>query len=80
MTYTLENYDRNISNGGRNRRFADDMEAVTEEEQELEVLVESLAETCSMYKMEISAKKIKVMIHCTYGIPLEMGKDRSWVL
>ena len=47
-----------VSIGGRNitnLRFADDIDAVAEEEQELQALVESLDKTCTRYKMEISA-------------------------
>ena len=49
-----------VSIGGRNitnLRFADDIDALAEEEQELEALVESLGKTCTRYKMEISAEK-----------------------
>ena len=38
-----------------NLQFADDIDAVAQEEQELEPLVESHDETCPRYKMEISA-------------------------
>ena len=41
----LEDHDGKVSIGGRNitnRRFADDIDALAEEEQELEALVESL--------------------------------------
>ena len=40
-------------------RFADDIDALAEEEQELETLVESLDKTCTRYKMEISAENTK---------------------
>ena len=36
---------------------ADDIDALAEEEQELEALVESLDKTCTRYKLEISAEK-----------------------
>ena len=39
-----------------NLRFADDIDALAEEEQELEALVESLDKICTRYKMEISAE------------------------
>ena len=42
-------------------RFADDIDALAEEEQELEALVESLDKTCIRYEMEISAEKTKLM-------------------
>ena len=46
----LEEHDGKVGIGGRNisnLRFADDIDAVAEEEQELEVLVESLDKTCT---------------------------------
>ena len=64
MFDALEEQDRKVSLGGRNitnLRFADDIDALVEEEQELEALVESLDKTCKKYKMEISAEKTKVM-------------------
>ena len=60
MSDALEEHDGKVSLGGRNityLRFADDIYALAEEEQELEVLVESLDKTCTWYKMEISAEK-----------------------
>ena len=53
-----------VSTGGKNithLRFADNIDAIAEEEQELEARVESLDKTCKRYEMEISAKKIKLM-------------------
>ena len=58
MSDALEEHDRKVSIGGRNitnLRFADDIDALADEEQELEALVESLHKTFSRYKMEISA-------------------------
>ena len=49
-----------VSIGGRNiinLRFAGDIEAIAEEERELEALEESFDKTCTRYKMEISAEK-----------------------
>ena len=60
MPDALEEHDGKVSIGGRNitnLRFADDIDALAEEEQELEVLVESLDKTYTRYKMEISAEK-----------------------
>ena len=48
----LEDHDGKISIGGRNNtnlRFADDKDALAEEEQELEAPVESLDNTCTRY-------------------------------
>ena len=57
MSDALEEHDGKVSIGGRNitnLRFADDIDALAEEEQELEALVKSLDKTCTRYKMEIS--------------------------
>ena len=55
----LEEHGRRVSIGGRNitnLEFIKDIDALAEEEQELEALVESLDKTCTRYKMEISAE------------------------
>ena len=39
-------------------RFADDTDALAEEETELEILVESLNRTCTRYETEKAAEKI----------------------
>ena len=55
MSDALEEHDGKVSIGGRNitkLRFADAIDALAEEEQELEALVESLDKTCTRYKME----------------------------
>ena len=55
MSDALEEHDGKVSVGGRNitnLRFANDIDALAEEEQELEALVESLDKTCTRYKME----------------------------
>ena len=59
---------RNITN----LRFADDIDSLAEEEQELEALVESLDKTCTRYKMEISAEKTKLMTNSANGIQREI--------
>ena len=64
MSDALEEHDWKVSIGSRNITnliFADDIDALAEEEQELEALVESLDKTCTRYKMEISAEKTKLM-------------------
>ena len=45
---------------------------IAEKEQELEALVESLYKTCTRYKMEISAKKTKLMSNSANGIQREI--------
>ena len=78
MSDTLEEHDGKVSIGDRNitnLRFADDLyalDALAEEEQELEALVESLNKTCTRYKMEISAEKTKLMTNSANGIQREM--------
>ena len=83
MSDALEEHNRKVSISGRNinnLRFADDIDTVAEEEQELEALVESLDKTCTRYKMEISAEKTKLMTNSANGIQTEIKvKDRSRV-
>ena len=53
MTDALEEHDGKVSISGRNitsLRFADDIDALAEEEQEIETIVESLDKICSRYK------------------------------
>ena len=67
MSDALEEHDGKVSIGGRNitnLRFADDIDALAEVEQELE----SLDKTCRRYKMEISAEKTKLMKNSANGI------------
>ena len=71
MPDALEEHDGKVSIGGRNitnLRFADDIHALAEEEQELEALVESLDKTCSRYKMEISPQKTSLITNSANGI------------
>ena len=55
-----------------NLLFADDTDALAEEEQELEALNESLDKTCTRYQMEISAEKTKLMTNSANGIHIEI--------
>ena len=73
MSGAPEEHDEKVS--GRNitnLRFAHDIDALAEEEQELEALVESLDKTCTRYKMEISAEKTKLMTNSANGIQREI--------
>ena len=75
MSYAQEEHDGKISIGGRNitnLRFADDIDALAEKEQELEALVESLDKICTTYKMEIRAEKTKPMSNSTNAIRREI--------
>ena len=70
MSGTLEEHEGKVSIGGRNITnlwFADDIDALAEEEQEQETL-ESLDKTCTRYKMEISAENTKLMTNSANGI------------
>ena len=63
MSDALEQHDGKVSIGGRNTtnlRFADDIDALAEEEQELEALQEMFDKTCTRY-MGISSEKAKLM-------------------
>ena len=52
MSDSLKEYDGEVSISSRNiitLQFAEDLDAVSEEEQEQETLVESLNKTCTQY-------------------------------
>ena len=70
-----EEHDRKISISSRNiinLQFASDIDAIAEEKQEQEILVESLNKTCTRYKMEISAEEIKLMTNSSNAIQREI--------
>ena len=80
MSDALEEHDGKVSIGGRNitnLRFADDIDALGEEEQELEAIVEGLEKTCTRYKMEIGAEKTKLITNSTNGIQRERQVKRQ---
>ena len=61
MTYALEDHEGAFSTGGRtiiNLRFADDIDGLAGEEEELAKLVERLDRASTAYGMEISAEKV----------------------
>ena len=63
------------SNGGRiftNLRFADDIDGLAGEEEELSRLVECLNKVSAACGMEISAEKTKLMTNNTCGINTEI--------
>ena len=75
MSDALEEDDGKVSIDGRNiinLQLADDIDALAEDEQELEALVESLGKICTRYKMEISAEKTKLMTNSANGIQKEI--------
>ena len=60
MTEALEDLEGSVSIGGRtitNLRFADDMDALAGEEEELAKLVERLDKASTAYGTEISVEK-----------------------
>ena len=64
MTDALEDHKGTVSIGGRaitNLRFADDINVLAGEEEELARLVERPDKASTAYGMEISAKKTKLM-------------------
>ena len=75
MTDTLEDHEGSVSTGGRtiiNFRFADDMDGLAGEEEELANLVKALDKASTAYGMEISAEKTKLMTNNTSGINTEI--------
>ena len=63
MTDALEDHEGTVSIGGRtitNLRFADDIDGLAGEEEELVNLVERLDKASTAYGMEISAEKTKL--------------------
>ena len=64
MSDALEKHDGKVRIGGRiftNVRFANDNDALAEEEQELKALFESHNKTCARYGIKISAEKTELM-------------------
>ena len=71
LSDALEEHDGKVSIGGRtitNLRFVDDIDALVEDEQEQEALVESLEKT----NMEICTEKTKLMTNSANGIQREI--------
>ena len=64
MTDALEDHEGTVNTGGRtitNLRFADDIDGLAGEEEELANVVERLDNASTAYGMEISAEKTKLM-------------------
>ncbi|WP_295514257.1 reverse transcriptase domain-containing protein, partial [Thiolapillus sp.] len=71
----LEDHEGTVSIGGRtitNLRFADDIDGLAGEEEELTKLAERLDKASTAYGMEISAEKTKLMTNNTSGINTEI--------
>ena len=76
MTDALEDHEGTVSVGGRtitNLRFADDIDGLAGEKDELAKLVERLDKASTAYGMEIRAEKTKVMTNNTSGINICLG-------
>ena len=75
MTDALEDHEGTVSNGGRtitNLPFADNIDGLAGEEEELAKLAECLDKASTAYGMEISAEKTKLMTNNTSGINIEI--------
>ena len=75
MTDTLEDHEGTVSIRGRtitNVCFADDIDGLAGEEEELANLVEHLDKASTAYGMEVSAEKTKLMTNNTGGINTEI--------
>ena len=75
MTNALEDHEGTVNIGGRtitNLRFADDIDGLAGEKEELANLVELLDKASTAYAIEISAKKTKLMTNNTSGINTEI--------
>ena len=75
MTDAVEDHEGTVSIGGRtiiNLRFADDIDGLAGEEEELAKLEEHLDKASIAYGMEISAEKTKLMTNNTSGINTEI--------
>ena len=71
MTDALEDYGGIVSIGGRtitSLRFADDIDGLAGEEEELANVAKRLDKASTAYGMEISAEKTKLMTNNTSGI------------
>ena len=75
MTDALDDHEGTVSIGGRtitNLCFADDIHCLAREEEKLAKFVECLNKASTVYGMEISAKKTKLMTNNTSGINTEI--------
>ena len=75
MTDALEDHEGTVNIGGRtitNLHFADDIDGLVGEEEELANLVECLDKASTAYSMQISAEKTKLMTKNTSGINTEI--------
>ena len=76
----MEDHEGTVSIGGRaitNFRFADDIDGLAGEEEELANLVELLDKASTAYGMEISEEKTKLMTNNTSGINTEIRANKQ---
>ena len=81
MSDAPEEHNGKVSIGGRTityLRFANDVDAVAEEEQLLEALIKILDKTCTIYKVEISTEKTKLITSILREIRV-MGRNLEQV-
>ena len=75
MTDALEDHEGTLNIGGRtitNLRFADDIDGLAGEQEELANLVQRLDKASTACGMEISAEKTKLMTNNTSSINTEI--------
>ena len=73
----MDDYDGKVSTDYRTITklwIVDDIDALAEEQQELEALFKRLGKNCTKYKMEISAEKANLMTNNTNGIQREITR------
>ena len=75
MTDAVEDHEGTVSIGGgtiTNLRFADDIDGLAGDEEELANLVERLDKASTAYGIEVSTEKTKLMTNNTSGINTEI--------
>ena len=75
MSDALEEHDGKVSIGGTiitSLSLTDNINALAEEERELEAIVETLDKTCARYKMEIIVENTKLMTNSAKDIQREI--------
>ena len=80
MTDALEDHEGTVSVGGRavaNSRFADNIDGLVGQEQELVKLVNHIEEASTAYCMQISAEKTQLMTNNTNGISTDITIDNK---
>ena len=80
MADALEDHGGTVSIGGRtitNLHFADGIDGLAGQEQELVKLINHLEEVSTAYGMQISAEKIQLMTNNTNGISTDITIDNK---